>query len=85
MVSITLMKSYLARKSFLSGFQSRHIVVCKEENVAQGRRSAHQGHWVGRSDLSDEHIVLTFGGREFSRTIRRLELSRRHDARFLDR
>ena len=33
MVSITLMKSYLSRKSFLSGFQSRHIVVCEEENV----------------------------------------------------
>ena len=32
-VSITLMRSYLSRKSLLSGFQSRHIVVCKEENV----------------------------------------------------
>ena len=40
--------------------------------------------WVGRSDLSDEHIVLTPGGRVLSRTIRRLELSRRHDAGFLD-
>ena len=28
-----------------------------------------KGVWVGRSDLSDEHIVLTFGGRVFSRTI----------------
>ena len=27
------MKSYLSRKSFLSGFQSRHIVVCKVDNV----------------------------------------------------
>ena len=33
MVSITLMKSYLSWKSFLSGFRSRHIVVCNEENV----------------------------------------------------
>ena len=41
--------------------------------------------WVGRSDLSDEHIVLTPGGRVFSRTIRRLEPSRRHDAGFLDK
>ena len=31
MVSITLMKSCLSRKSFLSGFRSRRI--CKEENV----------------------------------------------------
>ena len=43
-----------------------------------------KGVWVGRSDLSDEHIVLTPGGRVFSRTIRRLEPSRRHDAGFLD-
>ena len=34
--------------------------------------------------MSDEHIVLTPGGRVFSRTIRRLEPSRRHDAGFLD-
>ena len=33
MVSITLMRSCLSRKSFLSGFRSRHIVVCKEGNV----------------------------------------------------
>ena len=33
--------------------------------------------------LSDEHIVLTHGGGVFSRTIRRLESSRRHDAGFL--
>ena len=32
-VSITLMRSYLPRKSLLSGFRSRRIVVCKEENV----------------------------------------------------
>ena len=39
--------------------------------------------WVGRSETSDEHIVLTTGGRVFSRTIRRLEPSRRHDAGIL--
>ena len=44
-----------------------------------------KGICVGRSDLSDEHIVLTLGGRVFSRTIRRLEPSRRHDAGFLDK
>ena len=43
-----------------------------------------KGVWVGKSDLSDEHIVLTPGGRVFSRMIRRLEPSRRHDAGFLD-
>ena len=43
-----------------------------------------KGVGVGRSDLSDEHIVFTPGGRVFSRTIRRLEPSRRHDAGFLD-
>ena len=30
---------------------------------------------VGRGDLSDEHVVLTLGGRVFSKTIRRLEPS----------
>ena len=35
--------------------------------------------------MSDEHNVLTPGGREVSRTIRRLEPSRRHDAGFLDK
>ena len=44
-----------------------------------------KGVWVGRSETSDEHIVLTLGGRVSSRTIRRLELSRRHDAGFLDK
>ena len=44
-----------------------------------------KGVWVGRSDLSDEHVVLTLGGRVFSKTIRRLEPSRRHDAGFLDK
>ena len=39
--------------------------------------------WVGKSEMSDEHIVLTPGGRVFSRTIRRLEPCRRHDAGFL--
>ena len=29
------MRSCPSRKSFLSGFQSRHIVVCKEENVGK--------------------------------------------------
>ena len=43
-----------------------------------------KGVWVGLSDLWDEQIVLTPGGRVFSRTIRRLEPSRRHDAGFLD-
>ena len=33
MVSTTLMRSYLSRKAFLSGFPSQHIVVYKEENV----------------------------------------------------
>ena len=42
-----------------------------------------KGVWVGRSDLSDEHILLTPGDRVFSRTIRRLEPCRRHDAAFL--
>ena len=42
-----------------------------------------KGVWVGRSETSDEHMVLTPGGRVFSRTIRRLEPSRRHDAAFL--
>ena len=78
------MKSYLSRKSFLSGFESRHIVVCKEETLAQGNAVFIKGVWVGRSDLSDEHIVLT-PGRVLSRTIRRLEPSRRHDAGFLDK
>ena len=49
----------------------------------QGRKRWHKGDTlfikgvlVGRSGLSDEHIVLTPGGRIFSRTIRRLEPSR---------
>ena len=42
-----------------------------------------KGVWVGRSETSDEHTVLTPGGGVFSRTIRRLEPSRRHDAAFL--
>ena len=41
-----------------------------------------KGVWLGRSETSDEHIVLTPGGRVFSRTIRRLEPSLRHDAGF---
>ena len=44
-----------------------------------------KGVWVGRSVLSDEHIVLTLAGRVFSRTIRRFEPTRRHDAGFLDK
>ena len=44
-----------------------------------------KGVWVGRSDLSEEHIVLTPGGRVFTRTVRRVEPSRRHDAVFLDK
>ena len=44
-----------------------------------------KGVWVGRSETSNEHIVLTPGGRVLSRTIRRLEPSRRHDAGFLDK
>ena len=42
-----------------------------------------KGVWVGRSETSDEHIVLTPGGRVLSRTVRRLEPSLRHDAGFL--
>ena len=42
-----------------------------------------RGVRVGRSETSDEHIVLTPGGRVFSRRLRRLEPSRRHDAAFL--
>ena len=42
-----------------------------------------KGVWVGRSETSDEDIVLTPGGRVFSRTSRRLEPSRRHDAAYL--
>ena len=42
-----------------------------------------KGVWVGGSGTSDEHIVLTTGGRVFLRTSRRLEPSRRHDAGFL--
>ena len=42
-----------------------------------------KGVWVGRSETSDEHIVLAPGGRVLSRTNRRLEPTRRHDARFL--
>ena len=56
----------------------------------QGGRRWHNGDavfikgvWVGRSETSDEHIVLTPGGRVFSRTVRRLEPSRRHDAGLL--
>ena len=37
-----------------------------------------KGVWVGRTETSDEHVVLTLGGRVFSCTIRR-----RHDAVFL--
>ena len=65
------MKSYLSRKSFLSGHKGDAVFI--------------KDVWVGRSDLSEEHIVLTPGGRVFSRTIRRLEPSRRHDAGFLDK
>ena len=43
-----------------------------------------KGVWVGRTETSDEHVVLTPGSRVFSRTIRRLEPSRRHDAVFLN-
>ena len=42
-----------------------------------------KGVSVGRSETSDEHIVLMAGGLVLSRTIRRLEPSRRHDAGFL--
>ena len=42
-----------------------------------------RGVWVGRSETSDDHIVLTPGGRVLSRTIRRLGPSRRHNAGFL--
>ena len=78
------MKSYLLPKSFLSGFPGQHIVVSKEENVGtKGDAVVVKGVWVGRSETSDEHIVLTPEGQVFSRTSRRLEPSRRHDAVFL--
>ena len=41
-----------------------------------------KGVWVGRSETSDEHIVLAPGGRVFSRPIRRLEPSHRHELDF---
>ena len=54
------------------------------KTLAQGRCCVHQlCVWVGRSETSEEHIVLTPGGRVLSRTIRRTEPSRRHDAVFL--
>ena len=43
-----------------------------------------KGVWVGRTETSDEHVVLTPGGRVFSNTIRRLEPSRRQDIVFLN-
>ena len=42
-----------------------------------------KGVWVGRSETADEHIVLTPGGRVFSKIIRGLEPPRRHDVAFL--
>ena len=85
-VNIALMKSYLSQKSFLSGFRGQHIVVSQAENAwHKGDAVIIKGVWVGRTETSDEHVVLTPGGRVFSRTIRRLEPSRRHDVVFLNR
>ena len=59
------------------------VAFARRKTLPQGRLGVHQGVWVGRREMSDEHIVLTPGGRVLSRTIRRLEPSRRHDAGFL--
>ena len=78
MVSITHMRSYLSRESFTT-----HCGLQGGKRWHKGDTVFIKGTWVGRSETSDEHIVLTPGGRLFSRTIRRLEPSRRHDAGFL--
>ena len=74
----------LFAKVILVRIPSQHIVLCKEvRDVTMVTQCLSKGVWVGRRDTSDEHIVLTPGGRVLSRTIRRLEPTRRHDARFL--
>ena len=67
---------------FSSGFPS-HRALQRGKRWQKGDAVFIKGVWVGRSETSDEHIVLTPGGRVFSRTIRRQEPSRRHDAGFL--
>ena len=61
------------------------LVRVSEANTSWSRRRKkwHKGDtvfirgvWVGRTETSDEHVVLTRGGRVFSRTVRRLEPSR---------
>ena len=83
-VSITLMRSYLSRKSFLSGFRSRRIVVCKEENI--GTRATRCSSRVFGLVEARRLTNTSFSRLEvacLSRTTRRLEPSRRHGAGFL--
>ena len=69
---------------------THEVVPFAEIGLQGGKQRWHKGDavyikgvWVDRS-VSDEHIVIPPGGQIFSRTIRRLEPSRRHDAGFLD-
>ena len=49
-MSIAIIRSFHSRKSFLSGFRSRRIMVCKEENV--GTRATRCSHaWRSRIRL----------------------------------
>ena len=69
---------------FLARFPSRHIVLCKEENGGtRATRCSSRVFGLVEARRRTKHIVLTPGGRVFSRTIRRLEPSRRHDVAFL--
>ena len=55
---------------------SRNHDIVRYKVVRSGRRVCAlfaKGVWVGRSEASDEHIVLTSGRRVFSRTVRGLE------------
>ena len=79
----SLMRSYFSRK-FLSGFRSRRIVVCKEENV--GTRATRCSSRVFGLVEARRLTNTSFSRLEvacFTRTIQRLEPSRRHDAGFL--
>ena len=78
------MRSCRSPRSFLSGLPSRRIGLCKEgKRWHKGDAVFIKGVWVGRRETADEHIIVTPRGRVLSRTIRRLEPSRQHDAAFL--
>ena len=64
MASMIVMRWCFSRRS-----KPTHRALQGGKRWHKGDAAFIKGVWVGRSETSDEHIVLTLGGRVLSRTI----------------